>query len=90
MSPKRIVLRSSKIWRHRWHYRCPKCRSKLVVERDGSLKSNVKDAVHPTRYCQAQHCDQALIGWVRVVIVGVVVVAGVAEVVIVVVANARF
>ena len=32
----------------------------------------------------------ASIGWVRVVIVGVVVVAGVAEVVIVVVANARF
>ena len=29
-----------------------------MVERDGSLKSNVKEAVHPTRYCQAQHCDR--------------------------------
>ena len=57
MPSKRIVLRSSKIWRHRWHYWCPKCRSKLVVERDGSLKNKVKDAVHPTRYCQARHCD---------------------------------
>ena len=33
---------------------------------------------------------QALIGWVRVVVVGVVVVAGVTEVVIVVVVNERF
>ena len=27
------------------------------MERDGVLKSQVKDAVHPTRYCEAQHFD---------------------------------
>ena len=27
------------------------------MERDGFLKSKVKDAVQPTRYCQAQHCN---------------------------------
>ena len=57
MPPKRAVLRSSKYWKHRWHYRCPKCNSQLQLERDGVIKSQVKDAVHPTRYCVAQHCD---------------------------------
>ena len=28
-----------------------------MVEKVGSLKSKVKDAVHPARYWQAQHCD---------------------------------
>ena len=57
MAPKRSMLRSSKMWKHRWHYWCPKCRSKLQVERDGVLKSQVKHAVQPARHCQAQHCD---------------------------------
>ena len=57
MPSKRVMLRSGKIWKHRWHYRCPKCHSQLQLERDGVIKYQVKDAVHPTRYCEAQHCD---------------------------------